>query len=95
MVSDISLKAMAETVARAGACPEPDSIEIAMLAMMATAAEAIREITWARNCGHAPNRDRVRRPLVDVAAAALLIVTRIDAGDWCDVRNTQGGETDE
>ena len=94
-VSEISLKAIAEAVARADACSEPDSIEITILAMLNKAVDASREIVLARSCGHKLNRDKVRRPLVDVAAAALLMVTRIDAGDWCDVRNTQGGETDE
>ena len=94
-VSDISsLKVMAQAVARADACPEPDGIEIAMLAMAATAAEAIREIIWARNCGHAPNRDRVRRPLVDLAAAALLMVKRMDAGEWPEGKYHPAAETD-
>ena len=81
-VSDISLKAMAEAVARADACSEPDSIEIAILAMLNKAVDASREIVLARSCGHKLNRDKVRRPLVDVAATALLMVTRIDAGEW-------------
>lgn len=93
-VSDISLKVMAQAVARADACFETDSIEIAILAVLNKAADASREIVLARCYERKVDRDKVRRPLVDVAAAALLMVTRMDAGEWPEGKYHPAAETD-
>jgi hypothetical protein len=93
-VSEIKQGLLDETVERACKCTLPDSIEIAILAVLNKAADASREIVLARCYERKVDRDKVRRPLVDVAAAALLMVTRMDAGEWPEGKYHPAAETD-
>lgn len=81
-MSEIQQGLFDEAVARARECTLPDSIEITMLAVLDQVANASREIVEAHCYGDKLHREEVRLPLVDLAAVALLMVARIDAGAW-------------
>ncbi|MFA5636551.1 MAG: hypothetical protein WC977_11695 [Anaerovoracaceae bacterium] len=92
---EIQQELFAEAVERACKCTLPDSIEITMLAVLDQVAAASREIVEAHCYGDKLHREEVRLPLVDLAAVALLMVARIDAGAWPDAWRDEDADDGE
>lgn len=75
---------------RAAVCVLPDDPQTAMLLVVREFGYACGEAVDAHCYDAHPRKDDLRRAAVDVAAAALVMVARLDGGEWDDGLNATG-----